>query len=110
MKVIACAALILLCGCSQETQGKTYDSKPVTATDQSNDPADIEITTRIRQSLVDANDLSMAAENVTVVSQKGIVTLRGTVATADEMRRIESIAQGVSGVQRVDNQIVVKSN
>lgn len=109
MKLIACVALIALCGCSDETQGKTHDSAPVTATDQSNDSADLEITSRIRQALIDANDLSTAGENVTVVTQKGVVTLRGSVSSADEKSRIQSMAAKVSGVKRVDNELTVES-
>lgn len=108
MKLIACAALIALCGCSDETQGKTYDS-PVTATDQSNDAADLEITSRIRRALTDAADMSTAGENVTVVTQKGVVTLRGSVPSAEEKSRIQSMATNVAGVQRVDNELTVES-
>lgn len=82
--------------------------KDVTAMDQTNVPADVDVTQRVRQALVNDSTLSVAGKNVTVVSKNGTVSLRGTVATSDEKARIKSLVMGVDGVREVDDQIEIK--
>lgn len=105
--------LCLACACSHEPTrevraGETPSKTGVTATDQSNASADVELTARVRRALVDDVNLSMMAENLTVVSKSGVVSLRGAVKSAEEAARAESVARGVAGVTRVDAQLDVK--
>jgi osmotically-inducible protein OsmY len=81
-------------------------AKP-TASDQSNDPADVRITREIRQAIVDDDSLSTNAHNVKVITVDGVVTLRGPVDDAEEQARVVSVARGVEGVKRIENQLEV---
>ena len=47
--------------------------------------------------------------DIKLVAAGGVVTLRGPVDSAEEKARVESVAQGVPGVSRVDNQLDVKT-
>lgn len=80
-----------------------------TASDQKENAADRELIATIRKSLMADESLSTAAENVTIVSENGNVTLRGRVETTDEKSRIESAARQAPGVRQIDNQIEVAS-
>jgi hypothetical protein len=80
-----------------------------TAEGQSNTQADIDITAEIRRQIMDADNMSMNAQNVKIVTDAGVVTLRGPVETADEKSRIEAIAAAVAGVSRVENLLEVKT-
>lgn len=79
----------------------------VTSGDQSNAQADLDATQKIRQAVVADDSLSTNAQNVKIITSKGVVTLRGPVANAEEKANIGRIAQNVAGVTRVDNQIEV---
>jgi len=46
---------------------------------------------------------------INVDSDKGVVTLKGEVDSADTKRRAEEVAKRVSGVTRVNNELKVKS-
>ena len=81
----------------------------VTAGDQSNDKADVQITQAIRQAVVDDKSLSTNAHNVKIITINGIVTLRGPVDSPAEKARIAAKAQQVAGVARVDNQLETAS-
>ena len=72
--------------------------------DQSNDPKDIAITTKVRQAVVAEKDLSTNAKNVKIITRDGVVTLRGPVENVDERTRIGRIAGSLPEVQKVDNQ------
>jgi osmotically-inducible protein OsmY len=54
--------------------------------------------------------MSTNAHNVKIITQDGVVTLRGPVKTQEEKSRIEEIARSVAGVKSVDSQIEVESN
>jgi osmotically-inducible protein OsmY len=47
----------------------------------------------------------MTAKNVKIITNEGVVTLRGPVKTSEEKAQIAAIAQRVAGVKRVDNQL-----
>ena len=78
--------------------------------DQGGSEADRNVTAEVRKGVVGADDLSMDAKNVKIITQDGVVTLRGPVKNADEKGRIASIAQSTSGVKRVDDQLEVAAN
>lgn len=85
------------------TQGKT-------AQDQGMNAKDTELTRSIRERIVADQSLSMRAKNVTIISQNGLVTLKGSVANNQEQAKVEAIAKKVSGTQSVVNQTEVSSN
>jgi hypothetical protein len=83
------------------------DGSAVTPVDQGNSEGDIAITQAIRKAVVADKSLSVNAQNAKIITKNGVVTLRGPVANAAERTAIGDIAQKVSGVQRVDNQLEV---
>ena len=80
----------------------------VTPIDQSQAKADMELTQRIRQALMDDSTLSMTAQNIKVISQNGMVTLRGPVKDQAELDNIVAKAREIAGPTRVDNQLEIK--
>jgi sporulation protein YlmC with PRC-barrel domain len=71
-------------------------------------PADVEIYRHLSTTLrTDAQREPTDGYKITV--EDGVVTLRGQVDTETEKQDIESKARTVPGVQRVDNQLKVKS-
>jgi len=115
LAALACA--VALTGCDDRSahasddkalHPKSSDALP-TPMDQGGSEAELKITQEIRKALVADDTLSVSAENVKVVTQGSVVTLRGAVKTAAEKTKIESVARGVSGVTRVENLLEVSS-
>jgi osmotically-inducible protein OsmY len=79
----------------------------VTADQQKENATDLDITKRIRQSVVGDKSLSTNAHNVKIVAQRGHVTLKGPVRTETEKQAIESKATAVAGAGHVTNEITV---
>jgi hyperosmotically inducible protein len=83
------------------------DANTKTPIDQNQNQADIDITAKIRKAVVDT-EMSVNAQNVKIITQDGHVTLRGPVDSAEEKAKIEEIAHGIAGADRVDSQLEVK--
>jgi len=81
----------------------------VTPGDQGNSASDLEITAKIRQAIVDDKSLSVNAHNVKIITNTGVVVLRGPVKSQQEKMAIEDKAKQVAGVTRVDNQLEIES-
>ena len=79
----------------------------VTPMDQSNQEQDLALTRQIRQAITDDDSLSTEAQNVKVITQNGVVVLRGPVENAGEKATIVAIANRTAGVSRVDDQLEV---
>ena len=79
----------------------------VTPMDQSNDPADLELTQKIRKAVVADDGLSMNAHNVKIIAANGVVVLRGPVESPEEKAKIEATAVKIAGVKNVRNQLEV---
>ena len=86
------------------------DGNTLTPMDQGSSEADMTITQQIRKAVVDSEKLSTNAKNVKIITQDGVVTLRGPVKTSEEKATIASVAQKTGGVKRVDNQIEIEHN
>jgi hyperosmotically inducible periplasmic protein len=82
----------------------------ITPLAQGNDMADLETTQRIRKALVADDALSMDAKNVKVITQAGVVTLRGPVRSAEERKKVEAAALQFAGGNRVDDQLELEPN
>lgn len=67
--------------------------------------ADSWVTARTKIAL--AADGRVKGSQVSVETEKGIVTLRGKVDNADAKRVAKQIAQGMDGARRVDNELQV---
>ena len=79
----------------------------LTADDQSNNPADVALTRRIRQEVMNRN-LSTSAKNVKIITINGQVTLKGEVASANERQSIEEIATQTAGHSNVRDEIMIQ--
>jgi hyperosmotically inducible periplasmic protein len=84
------------------------DDRTLTPFDQSNSKADVELTAQIRKEIMAANNLSVNARNVKVITVNGRVTLRGVVNSEEEKRVLGDIVSR-AGSADVDNQLEVKS-
>lgn len=63
------------------------------------------IWTKTRGALLAADDLEESGINVDV--NNGVITLRGTVPNADQVKKADAAAKGVSGNKGVQNQLKV---
>lgn len=75
--------------------------------DQGENEVDRTITATIRKEVVGDSSLSMTAKNVKIITNGGVVTLRGPVDSEKEKTNIYALAQRTSGVKRVENQLEV---
>jgi hyperosmotically inducible protein len=109
----------LLCGTWLIAYGQEPDNTKVnkrdrdrsepTADQQKGNVSDRDMTKRIRQSIMADKSLSTYAHNVKVISQNGVVTLKGPVRSEDEKKAIESKAMEVVGSGgRINNEMSVK--
>jgi hyperosmotically inducible periplasmic protein len=80
-------------------------SEQVTADQQKQNSSDIDLTRKIRSSITKDKSLSTYAHNVKVITQDGIVTLKGPVRSEDESKVIKSKAAEVAGASKVKNQL-----
>jgi osmotically-inducible protein OsmY len=80
-----------------------------TAAQQKNNKSDREITREIRKAIMDDKTLSSNAHNVKVITQHGMVTLKGPVRSDEEKKTVEEKATTVAGAANVKNEITVMS-
>jgi osmotically-inducible protein OsmY len=78
-----------------------------TPLDQSNDQDAIEVTAGIRRAVLEDSSLSTSAHNVKIVTNGNIVTLRGPVESADEKKRVESLAVKAATGKQVRNELSI---
>lgn len=79
----------------------------VTADHQKMNPADREITKKIRSAIFQDKSLSTYAHNVKIVTRNGQVTLKGPVRTEEEKSTVESKAAAVAGQSNVTSEITI---
>ncbi len=82
----------------------------VTSDQQNNNDTDRKLTQQIRQSIMQDKSLSTYAHNVKIITQNGMVTLKGPVRSAEEKQLIEAKATAAAGDGKVNSQIEIKSN
>lgn len=81
----------------------------VTADQQKMNAADRELTRKIRRSIMADKSLSVNAHNIKIISQDGVVTLKGPVNSVDEKKTLVEKAVAVAGnTNKVTDQISVK--
>jgi len=79
----------------------------LTPGDQAESKQDLTLTQKIRQAVVADKSLSTNAKNVKIISNNGVVTLRGPVNSPQEKGRIEATAQRIAGVDKVESQLEI---
>src|SRR5262249_7889563 len=85
------------------------DTNAKTPGDQSNTSPDVKITAEIRRAIMDDKSMSTNAQNCKVITDAGVVTLRGPVDSQTEKDAIEAKAKAIAGVTRVVNELEVKT-
>jgi osmotically-inducible protein OsmY len=78
-----------------------------TADTQSNSSTDIDLTKRIRQSVIADKSLSTYAHNIKIVTANGSVTLNGVVRSEDEKAAVEMKAANIAGKGKVTNELKI---
>ena len=82
------------------------NSGAATADKQGMNAADRDLTAKIRKSVMADKSLSTYAHNVKIISQDGMVTLKGPVRSADEVKTITAKAVKIVGsAEKVTNEM-----
>ena len=81
-----------------------------TVFDQGGSEADRDLTAKIRQAVVDDDSLSTNAHNVKIITQDGMVTLRGPVGSTAEKSAVEATAKRIAGASHVNSQLEVDAD
>jgi hyperosmotically inducible periplasmic protein len=79
-----------------------------TADQQKENRPDRDIARDIRRSITADKSLSTYAHNVKIISQNGMVTLKGPVRSEEEKSAIEAKAAEIVGKEKVTSQLEVK--
>jgi len=79
-----------------------------TADQQKANKADQETTRQIRRAAVQDKSLSTYAHNLKIISQNGMVTLKGPVRSDQEKTAIEAKAAEIAGKNNVTSELEVK--
>jgi hyperosmotically inducible protein len=87
-----------------------HSNSAATADAQTNKSNDIDLTKRIRKSILADKGLSTYAHNVKIVAVDGRVTLNGVVRSEQEKSAIEMKAAAVAGENNVINDIKIATN
>ena len=86
---------------NSKTNKRDQNSATPTADQQKMNPADRDLTKKIRASINSDKSLSTYAHNIKIISQDGKVTLRGPVRSEDDKAAIEAKATEVAGAGNV---------
>jgi hyperosmotically inducible periplasmic protein len=78
-----------------------------TADQQKNNARDLDMTKRIRRSVMDDKAISTYGHNVKIIASGGMVTLKGPVRDEGEKKAIEMKATEIAGKDHVINQLEV---
>jgi hyperosmotically inducible periplasmic protein len=89
------------------TNKRDRSATEATADQQKNDQSDVDLTARIRRSIVADKSLSTNAHNVKIIAQKGMVTLKGPVRSESEKRLVEHAATAAAGVSHVKSELEI---
>jgi len=115
-RILASAALIAASGIAASAQNpdntavnkQDRDKTAVTADNQKMNASDRTLTQQIRKAVMADKSLSTYAHNVKIISQDGMVTLRGPVRSDDEKHSIVAKAVEVAGsADKVSDQMSV---
>jgi len=91
-----------------KTNDRDRNPAQATADQQKENRPDRDVTRDIRRSIVQDKSLSTYAHNVKIISQNGMVTLKGPVRSEEEKKAIEAKAEEIAGKDKVTSQLEVK--
>jgi osmotically-inducible protein OsmY len=78
-----------------------------TADQQKMNPSDRETTKQIRQAIEKDKSISAYGHNIKIVTENGMVTLKGPVRSEEDKRAIEAKAAEVAGPDKVADQLEI---
>lgn len=81
-----------------------------TSGDQPNKSADVKTTAAIRRAIMHDSSLSSMAKNVKIITENGVVTLRGPVKSKSERTKIAELAKTHAGNAKIEDQLEVKAS
>lgn len=84
------------------------NANEATADQQKANRSDRDITQQVRKAIIADKSLSTYGHNVKVITQNGMVTLKGPVRSEEEKKAIEARAVEVAGADKVSNEMDVK--
>jgi hyperosmotically inducible protein len=115
-----CVAALAVSATAQENSSPAADNtarnerdrsgETKTSGDQSESSADVNTTAAIRRAIVHDDSLSMMAKNVKIITENGVVTLRGPVKDAAEKAKIAKLAKTHAGNAKVEDHLEVKAS
>ncbi len=95
---------------ADNTSVNQRDKRPgeATADQQKMNPTDRDLTAKIRRSIMADKSLSTYAKNVKIISQNGMVTLKGPVRTEMELKTVLAKAVEITGnINKIVNEMAV---
>jgi len=107
--------LIGVLGCDSDRRTATTPTSPtlssqsVTSELPTMTESDRTLATKVQEALRQDAAVASAAQGVQVYAKNGEITLQGAVSTLQDKTALESKAQQVAGVSRVNNQLTVTS-
>jgi hyperosmotically inducible protein len=111
LAIIGCLGLMNAQTQPDNTKMNKGDGSKVatTADQQKMNAADRTLTQKIRKSVIADKSLSTYAHNVKIISQDGMVTLKGPVRSEDEKKTIVAKAVEIAGgADKVTDQMTIK--
>lgn len=91
-----------------KTNQRDKNKAESTADQQKENQSDRELTQQIRRAIVQDKSLSTYAHNVKIISEDGMVTLKGPVRSEEEKTAVEAKASEIAGKDKVTSQLEVK--
>lgn len=91
-----------------KTNQRDNNKAEPTADQQQENQSDREMTRQIRKSIAQDKSLSTYAHNVKIISQDGMVTLKGPVRSDEEKAAVEAKAADIAGKDKVTSRLEVK--
>jgi hyperosmotically inducible protein len=79
----------------------------LTPIDQGSSEADLDTTQQIRKAIMDDDSLSIDAKNVKILTNGGVVTLRGPVRSESERAKLELAARKSVGSDRLIDELEI---
>lgn len=104
---IACMTFALAATAQNDANGSTAGSTAPAASSETmgQHVDDTTITTKVKADLLAANNVK--SEHIHVKTHKGVVSLTGTVPTAEDRDNAKQVAENVGGVTSVKNHLKV---
>jgi hyperosmotically inducible periplasmic protein len=104
------AVCLMFVSCNSNTNPNDSSNEDNRNQSNSTQPSDWEITAAVKKNLMSDSSLSNSARMISVTTNNGVVSLTGTTASKDEMRKVVRMVQNMNGVAKVDNQLQVSSS